>query len=72
MTTVSPFARASVFDEPRVTGREQTVSQFHTQTYRFPDHKRQQASLPAWIYVFVSVCVTDRGNVQRAGEFLGD
>ncbi len=26
MTTVSPFARASVFDEPRLGGREQSVS----------------------------------------------
>ena len=26
MTTVSPFARSSVFDEPRLGGREQTVS----------------------------------------------
>jgi sorting nexin-3/12 len=25
MTTVSPFARSSAFDEPRLTGREQTV-----------------------------------------------
>ena len=25
-TTVSPFARASVFDEPRLGGREQSVS----------------------------------------------
>ena len=25
MTTVSPFARSSVFDEPRLGGREQTV-----------------------------------------------
>ena len=28
-TTVSPFARASVFDEPRLGGREQTVSDLH-------------------------------------------
>ena len=26
MATVSPFARSSVFDEPRLGGREQTVS----------------------------------------------
>jgi len=26
MTTVSPFARSSAFDEPRLGGREQTVS----------------------------------------------
>lgn len=26
MTTVSPFARSSAFDEPRISGREQTVS----------------------------------------------
>ena len=25
MTTVSPFARSSAFDEPRLQGREQTV-----------------------------------------------
>lgn len=25
MTTVSPFARSSAFDEPRLSGREQTV-----------------------------------------------
>ena len=25
MTTVSPFARSSAFEEPRLSGREQTV-----------------------------------------------
>lgn len=43
MTTVSPFARSSAFEEPRLTSREQTVrvkirthvSHFQTETYVF-------------------------------------
>ncbi|THH26839.1 hypothetical protein EUX98_g7346 [Antrodiella citrinella] len=30
MTTVSPFARSSVFDEPRLTGREQTIEEMYS------------------------------------------
>ena len=60
MTTVSPFARSSGFDEPLLGGREQTVS----------DCSR---------YVAVrNICthrlrvLSDRGDVQRAGELPGD
>ena len=43
MTTVSPFARSSAFEEPRLTSREQTVrvkirthmSHIQTETYVF-------------------------------------
>ena len=56
MTTVSPFARSSVFDEPRLGGREQTVSALLCSAVRTrPDAES-----------------TDRGDVQRPGELPGD
>ncbi|OAX41150.1 Phox-like protein [Rhizopogon vinicolor AM-OR11-026] len=30
MTTVSPFARSSTFDEPRISGREQTIEEMYS------------------------------------------
>jgi len=30
MTTVSPFARSSAFDEPRLSGREQTIEEMYS------------------------------------------
>ncbi|THH03567.1 hypothetical protein EW146_g10323 [Bondarzewia mesenterica] len=30
MTTVSPFARSSAFDEPRLGGREQTIEEMYS------------------------------------------
>ena len=58
MTTVSPFARSSVFDEPRLGGREQTVSRpslLRSAQRTWPDAES-----------------TDRGDVQRPGELPGD
>ncbi len=58
MTTVSPFARASVFDEPRLGGREQSVS----------------ALLPVRRSLEPRVIRhnADRGDVQRPGELPRD
>lgn len=67
MTTPSPFARSSLFDEQRIPGgREQTVSFLPTRTLsvrRTSDVNR--------FSTFFSLA-TDRGDVQRSGKFLGD
>lgn len=53
MTAVSPFARSSVFDEPRLGGREQTVS------ISIKSH-----SLRAIKTNRTPIVLADRGNVQ--------
>jgi hypothetical protein len=60
MTTVSPFARSSVFEEPRIGGREQTVG--IPPFYHFGDDPSTRTGL----------VVIDRGNVQRSRELPRD
>jgi len=67
MTTPSPFARSSLFDEQRMPGgRQQTVSFLSMQIL-----SAQGTNDVNRFSTFFSL-VTDRGDVQRPGKFLGD